>query len=80
MKNIMQKHFFRNTQQSLNKEIPVYTLVNQSGPDHNKVFVVEVSYNNRVLASGEGKSKKEAEQHAAYEACKILGVAGCQKQ
>ena len=64
----------------MNKEIPVYTLVNQSGPDHNKVFVVEVSYNDNVLASGEGKSKKEAEQHAAYEACKVLGVIGCQKQ
>lgn len=66
--------------QSVNKEIPVYKLVNQSGPDHNKVFVIEVSYNNQVLASGEGKSKKEAEQHAAYEACKVLGVTGCQKQ
>ena len=60
--------------QSLTKETPVYNLVNETGPDHNKTFEVEVSYHGRVVAKGTGKSKKEAEQHAAYEACKILGA------
>ncbi len=60
--------------QSVNKEIPVYTIVKETGPAHNKTFEIEVSYNGKVIASGSGKTKKEAEQHAAYEACKIFGV------
>ena len=60
--------------QSLTKEIPVYRLVAETGPDHNKIFTIEVLYKNDVIASGSGKTKKEAEQHAAYEACKIFGV------
>ena len=60
--------------QGLTKEIPVYTLIGESGPAHNKTFEIEVSYQDKVIAKGTGKSKKEAEQHAAYEACKILGV------
>ena len=65
--------------QSLTKETPVYTLVSESGPDHKKTFTVDVSYKNEVIARGEGKTKKDAEQKAAYEACKILGVVKCQK-
>lgn len=65
--------------QSITKEIPVYKVVNEVGPAHNKTFTVEVSYKGEVVARGEGKSKKEAEQHSAYEACKILGVIECQK-
>lgn len=60
--------------QGKNKTIPVYTLVNTKGPAHNRVFTVEVSYNNEVVASGSGRTKKEAEQHAAFEACKKLGA------
>ena len=65
--------------QSLTKETPVYTLVSESGPDNKKTFTVDVSYKNEVIARGEGKTKKDAEQKAAYEACKILGVVKCQK-
>ena len=60
--------------QGLTKKIPVYTLIGESGPAHNKTFEIEVSYQDKVIAKGTGKSKKEAEQHAAYEACKILGA------
>lgn len=60
--------------QSLNKEIPVYKLVGEMGPAHNKIFSVEVFYKGEFVAAGQGKSKKDAEQHAAYEACKVLGV------
>ena len=60
--------------QSVDKQIPVYKLVEEIGPAHNRTFKVSVSYQNKVIAFGEGKSKKEAEQHAAYEACKILGA------
>ena len=65
--------------QSLTKETPVYTLVSESGPDHKKTFTVDASYKNEVIARGEGKTKKDAEQKAAYEACKILGVVKSQK-
>lgn len=60
--------------QGINKEIPVYKLVSEKGPAHKKVFVIEVSYRNEPVATGEGFTKKEAEQNAAYEACKILGA------
>lgn len=60
--------------QSLTKDTPVYNLINETGPDHNKTFEIEVSYQGKVIARGCGKSKKEAEQHAAYQACKELGV------
>ncbi len=60
--------------QSIDKQIPVYKLVEENGPAHNKIFKISVSYQNKVVAFGEGKSKKEAEQHAAYEACRILGA------
>ena len=60
--------------QSISKELPQYVLVNESGPAHNKIFTVEVSYQGKIIARGEGKTKKEAEQHAAHNACEILGV------
>jgi ribonuclease III len=42
-----------------------YRVVREAGPDHAKRFHVEVTLDERVLASGEGTSKKEAEQQAA---------------
>ncbi len=65
--------------QSLNKDLPQYVVVNKFGPAHNLTFEVEVSYNGKVMASGEGKSKKEAEQNAAYKACVKMGVLQCQE-
>lgn len=60
--------------QGLTKETPVYKLVDEKGAEHNKTFLVEVSYRGEVVAFGEGKTKKEAEQHAAYSACEKLGA------
>lgn len=60
--------------QSQNKKIPDYRIVEEIGPQHDKIFVVEVSYMNEVLASGKGKTKREAEQEAAYSACIRLEV------
>jgi len=45
--------------------IPRYSVVSESGPDHEKRFVVSVSIDGMVVARGEGKSKREAEQRAA---------------
>lgn len=60
--------------QSQNKIIPVYNIIEELGPEHDKIFVVEVSYMNQVLASGRGKTKREAEQECAYKACLKLEV------
>jgi ribonuclease-3 len=53
---------------------PVYKLIETKGPDHAPVFVMNVIFQNRILATAEGKSKKAAEQKCAYEACVKLGV------
>lgn len=45
-----------------------YRLAGESGPDHEKLFVVEVWSQGECLASGEGNTKKEAEQKAAGDA------------
>ena len=51
-----------------------YVVESESGPDHDKHFVVAVRFNSDRVARGEGRSKKMAEQHAAREALKLLGV------
>jgi ribonuclease-3 len=58
--------------QSRFQVIPVYRIVSQTGPDHDKVFTVDVSANNTVLGSGTGKSKKLAETSAARSALQRL--------
>lgn len=65
--------------QAQTKETPVYSLIGESGPAHKKVFEVSVAYKNEIIATGIGKSKKDAEQQAAYNACEKLGVLKCQK-
>lgn len=45
-----------------------YVVVEESGPAHDKEFIVEVRHEGKVLGQGEGKSKKEAEQNAAKKA------------
>lgn len=52
----------------------VYVLSNESGPDHDKRFTVEVHLNSNVIGSGEGKSKKQAEQEAARQALLLMGI------
>ena len=46
----------------------VYEIIKADGPDHNKHFVSQVSHMGKVLGEGEGKTKKEAEKKAAYQA------------
>ena len=48
-------------------QLPEYNVVDEVGPDHDKRFVVEVKVGNH-LARGEGSSKKEAQQQAAWHA------------
>ncbi len=49
-------------------EGPVYVLERTEGPDHAKLFYVAVRFQDKVLARGTARSKKEAEQQAAAEA------------
>lgn len=54
------------------KRPPQYRVVASTGPDHLKVFEVDVVVEGKVLARGKGKNKKEAEQVGAEEALKAL--------
>ncbi|MEZ3474711.1 MAG: ribonuclease III [Lachnospiraceae bacterium] len=49
-----------------------YELVGEEGPDHDKQFSVEAYLDERLIGSGVGRTKKAAEQQAAYEALKKL--------
>lgn len=51
-----------------------YELVGESGPDHDKSFVVEVHLNSNVIGRGTGHSKKNAEQMAARQALELMGI------
>lgn len=53
-------------------ESPVYTLTGESGPDHEKMFIVSVSLAGNTLATGSGRSKKAAEQDAARQALPLV--------
>ena len=62
-------------QQKKNQHLS-YALVRESGPDHDKHFVVDVSLNGQVVGTGEGTSKKRAEQEAAHAAVAKLSASG----
>lgn len=75
MNDIENKHLFYDSKTILQeivqkqyKERVEYVLINESGPDHNKSFEVEVRLNEKVLGKGLGRTKRKAEQQAAYEA------------
>lgn len=55
---------------------PRYSIVTEDGPEHDKVFTVVVSVNNESMGEGAGKTKKEAEQQAAYRALKRVRSSG----
>jgi ribonuclease-3 len=52
--------------------LPVYELLRESGPDHQKRFEIQLFISGRVISQGAGRTKKEAEQMAAKEALKLL--------
>ena len=59
--------------QSNNKIVPQYKVVKEEGPDHKKVFEIEVFWSNKLRGFGRGKNKKEAEQKAAKDALSKMG-------
>ena len=48
-----------------------YTVIDEKGPDHNKIFVVEVKCDGKHLAIGQGTTKKGAEMEAAHNALEV---------
>ncbi|MDD4802050.1 MAG: ribonuclease III [Syntrophomonas sp.] len=54
--------------QARSKDNVIYKILNETGPAHAKTFEAGVFFKNELLASGQGKSKKEAEQNAAEKA------------
>ena len=60
--------------QSTGDPLPQYAVIGETGPDHHKLFHVQVRVGGRALAEGLGRSKKEAEQEAARLALQHLDV------
>lgn len=58
--------------QQKKNQVLSYALVEESGPDHDKHFAVQVSLNGAVVGTGQGRSKKKAEQDAARTAIEQL--------
>lgn len=54
------------------KRLPAYRVKSESGPEHDRLFKVELHHGGQVLGTGSGKSKKEAEQVAARESILAL--------
>ena len=67
-KTALQEIIQRNPEESV-----TYILTGESGPDHDKIFEVEVRLNSNIIGKGVGKSKKRAEQMAAMQALKLMG-------
>ena len=70
-KTILQEQIQSETEEPIH-----YELVKEEGPDHNKRFTVNVVLGEKVLGSGSGRTKKAAEQEAAYRALLARRVRG----
>ena len=80
MDEIMKKKLWRDPKSTLQEKIqdvegatPYYSVIKESGPDHDKQFIVGVYVKDMLLAQGGGKSKQEAEQDAARNALEEKG-------
>ena len=66
------KTILQETTQKKLKTSPRYVVVSTSGPDHEKVFEIQVHLNGQTYGKGQGRNKKEAEQNAAKETLQFL--------
>lgn len=66
------KTLLQELSQKIFKKIPTYRLIKEEGPEHLKLFEIDVTINGKVYGHGRGKSKKEAEKEAAKMAYKRL--------
>ena len=70
--NVDYKTTLQELVQRKKNQVLTYKLTGESGPDHDKQFVVEVSLNGKAVGEGTGRSKKKAEQAAARVAIETL--------
>lgn len=74
-KNVGKKDYKTVLQEELQKHGNVeieYRIIKEEGPDHEKIFITEVSCNGKHLAKGKGTTKKQAEMEAAKKALKTI--------
>lgn len=67
------KSMFQEKAQEKTGTTPSYKLIREAGPDHDKSFTTAVFIGKEQIATGEGKSKQEAEQNAALRALETKG-------
>lgn len=60
--------------QKKHQKAPIYKVLNEMGPDHSKSFSVAVEINDEIVGTGQGSSKKEAQQAAAAAALVRFGI------
>ena len=65
------KSLFQEKSQEILNITPHYKVMSESGPDHNKKFIVAIYIDKKLIANGEGYSKQEAQTNAANNALKI---------
>lgn len=72
---VMEKRLYRDAKSSLQEEVqahgfeaPIYQVLHEEGPDHDKTFLVAVFVGGQKVGEGEGKSKQNAQQVAALQA------------
>ncbi len=70
--HINYKSLLQEWTQSKFKGYPHYKVRSTAGPEHDKIFLIEVKIKNELMGRGRGKSKKDAEQMAAKEALAVL--------
>jgi ribonuclease-3 len=78
--DIVQKRLWQDAKSALQEKVqevegatPYYSVLKETGPDHDKHFIVGVYAKDILLAEGSGKSKQEAEQTAARTALELKG-------
>lgn len=65
--HINYKSIIQEWTQAKYRTYPLYRVRNTAGPEHDKIFLVEVKVGGKIVGRGRGKSKKDAEQMAAKE-------------
>ena len=74
MKDTNYKDILMRYTQTNNRSLPVYTIKQEEGPNHNKCFCIQVIIDDHVVGEGVAKSKKQAEQRAAHSAIQCIGI------
>lgn len=79
LKEVLEKKLYKDAKSLLQertqaefKVTPIYEVLDESGPDHKKLFTVGVYFDKKLVAKGSGYSKQDAEVEAAKEALQIL--------